>query len=167
MNRYPLEPVILTLGVFTLSARQREDMWRHLGFIPNLDVLSGAQKANETGTRSREGTETVKQKRAGRSTRNYHKCLEYILSDLMEMWRRPVADRWYPMRVTINGTTHIVRAYMPIMYIVGDNKSQNTLCARVDGHSSSVPRITRLCDCSGENSNNFDTDYECKFIHWT
>jgi Plavaka transposase len=35
-----LEPVCLTLGIFNKTTRNKEEAWRIIGFIPNLDGVS-------------------------------------------------------------------------------------------------------------------------------
>ena len=137
--------------LFTVSISNREIQvqpfaWKHLGFVPDMERMSTAQnKSLRKGISGR-----------GRTCRNYHKCLDVILEDLKGI-HRPLSSstlKPVPMRVRIGWDVQIVHAYLPIAYVIGDNKSNDFLCGKVAGHTLEAPRVTRSCDCPPSQADN-------------
>ena len=158
MCRYSLEPLLFTLGLFRRAMRMTSSAWRHLGFVPDLDQISSAQRKE---TRK---TQTGK----GRTCRNYHKCIQELLRDLLLIHNRKSgsdSDAGHvpiPLRLRLGDEIHWVNAYLPVAYVIGDNKSNDYLCAKIGGYSKTHPRCCRACDCSMADADN--TDYRCRFI---
>jgi hypothetical protein len=75
MQRHALEPIMFTLTILTRDVQQNcEKAWRHLGFIPDLDKIIGADKSTSNDPFHR-----------GRSVRNYHKCLDFVFEELIKL----------------------------------------------------------------------------------
>jgi hypothetical protein len=103
-QRYSLEPVLFSLAALPREQRESRHSWRHLGFIPPRDNSC----ENETTT----------------SLQFYHDCLSYLLDGLRESQKNPPT-------VTINlphGNSIQRRAMLPLMVVMGDQLSQDTLC---------------------------------------
>jgi len=71
-QRAGLEPISFTFTNFNHECRYRSEAWRVLGYVPDLEMKSTAYK-----TKQRLGLMGK-----GRSCRNYHTCLKYILESL-------------------------------------------------------------------------------------
>jgi hypothetical protein len=75
MQRHALEPIMFTLTILTRDVQQNcEKAWRHLGFIPDLDKIIGADKSTSNDPFHR-----------GQSIRNYHKCLDFVFEELIKL----------------------------------------------------------------------------------
>ena len=121
-QRYSLEPVIFSLGNIPREKRDSRRSWRHLGFVPsNKHVDKSLPKLQF-----------------------YHNCLQVILQELK------IAQKEHP-KVRIkspDGTVHELRARLPIVVVMGDQLSQDTLCARLKVNAGGACRIHRSCMCS-------------------
>jgi hypothetical protein len=73
LQRHGMEPVAFTMAIFKRLIRNNWWAWRVLGYIPDLEQKSSAQKSSSRQTKSG----------AGRSARNYHKCLREVLRSLV------------------------------------------------------------------------------------
>ena len=149
--RYTLEPVIFSFAILRRELLVQSFAWKHLGFVPDQNRMSSAQ--HESQRKGKEGK--------GRSCRNYHNCLEPILRNLIDLHattdgrRRPV-----PLRMTIGSESHVVSAYMPLAYVIGDNKSNDFLCGKIASHSLDNQRVCRSCNCPTEEADN--PYYRCR-----
>ena len=122
-----LEPVTFTLGIFNRALRHMAKAWKTLGFIEDLDKLFGANQIN-----------------ADEKADDYHAILAIILADIKEIQKAGGID-WV---FEINGTKHKRRLKIPIMFIIGDCKGHDVLCARVASHQAHY--LCRDCNCSKE-----------------
>ena len=108
-GKLTLEPMLFTFGFFNAEFRRRPEAWFPLGYLPNMNHVSPHAEADD-------------------KMRDYHHCLEIILSELVEYqklggfhWRI-----WQP-----NQKKYVdVRIHIPILYIIGDTEGQDYLCGR-------------------------------------
>jgi hypothetical protein len=77
MQRHALEPVMFSLTILNRETQQHETAWRHLGFIPDLEKIAGYDNSTTSDLYNR-----------GRSTRNYHKCMDVILGPWQNFRKR-------------------------------------------------------------------------------
>ena len=144
MCKYPLEPLLFTIGLFRRPMRVLNTSWRHLGFVPDLDNISKAQREDDLAG----------EQAKGRSCRNYHKVLDVLLSEINSIHTRQrngageAGHVPIPLRLRIGAEKHLVQCYLPIACVLGDNKSNDFLCGKIGGHHLSHPRVCRSCDCS-------------------
>ena len=122
LQRYSLEPLLFTTAALTRESRENRCFWRHLGFIPSSKSTEDSKEALQL----------------------YHHCLEVILNGLKLAQRNPPLLRIK----TATGTTRNVRARLPIMVILGDQLSQDTLCCRKKANAGGAGRVHRSCMCS-------------------
>ena len=121
-QRYSLEPVIFSLGNIPREKRECRRSWRHLGFIPSNKHVEKSQPKLQF----------------------HHNCLQAILEELK------TAQTEHP-KVRIKqpgGVVHELRARLPIVVVMGDQLSQDTLCARLKVNAGGACRIHRSCMCS-------------------
>jgi hypothetical protein len=121
-QRYSLEPVIFSLGNIPREKRDNRRSWRHLGFVPSTKHIEKTLPRLQ----------------------HYHNCLEAILLELK------CAQANHP-KVRIKrpgGVVLELRVRLPIVVIIGDQLSQDTLCARLKVNAGGASRVHRSCMCS-------------------
>jgi hypothetical protein len=120
-QRYTLEPVIFSFAVLSKEKREDRRSWRHLGFIPSTDHVEDKDS----------------------SLQFYHNTLSALLQDLKKAQANPPT-----VQVVIDGQTVARKARLPLMLILGDQLSQDTLTARCKSNSGGAGRVHRACMCS-------------------
>ena len=153
MCRYPLEPLLFTIGLFRRNLRNMYMSWRHLGFVPDMDSSSSKAQRRADG--------------GARNCRNYHKVLDVLLSQITSIHERKRGTGLQghipiPLRLTFESEEHLVQCYLPIAFVIGDNKSNDNLCAKVGGHHLSQTRVSRACDCSVADADGHRAN--CRFV---
>jgi len=136
-QRYSLEPVLFSLAAIPREHRESRHSWRHLGFVPQRhcsedEALSDLQF--------------------------YHDCVSFLLDGLRQAQKNPP-------KVTVklhNGDIVERRAQLPLMLVMGDQLSQDTLCGRLKSNSGGAGRVHRNCMCSYLNID--DPYHECKKV---
>jgi hypothetical protein len=131
MMRHGLEPVMLTLTIIKQSVQQKNfNAWKHIGFIPDLDQRSKAEKKYASNNEERKGR---------RPTRNYHRCLDAVLQAFNKIQEEGGMDVF----VRIGPYIKKVRAKLPVAIIVGDAKSGDLWTCRILHHKQN--RMSRAC----------------------
>jgi hypothetical protein len=120
-QRYSLEPVLFSLGVLSREKREDRRSWRHLGFIPSTDHMEDKDLTLQF----------------------YHNCLSVLLQDLKYAQANPPT-----IQVVKDGQRVAMKARLPLMLILGDQLSQDTLTARCKSNSGGAGRVHRACMCS-------------------
>lgn len=127
-QRYPLEPVIFTFAIIRRGLRYNPHSWRIIGYIPDLDAKSAAEK-RLMGTKNR-----------GASAQSYHLCLEEMLKGLEAIAEKGGFPHW----VRLGKYKKKMRIRPEVMFIISDGKA-------ADMNSSRTPsthpgrRISRAC----------------------
>jgi hypothetical protein len=130
MMRHGLEPVMFTLTIIKQSVQQKNfNAWEHIGFIPDLDQRSKAEKKYASNN----------EERKGRPTRNYHHCLDAVVGELIKIQEEGDMDVF----VRIGPYVKKVKAKLPVAIIVGDAKSGDLWTCRVLHHKQN--RMSRAC----------------------
>ena len=157
MCRYSLEPFIFTVAILSRELRNLSMSWTHFGFVPEMNDVSSAQNTRyKTGELGK-----------GRSCRIYHKSLEVLLEDLTSIHSRIGPDGNplpIPLRVTIGNEVQVVNCYIPVAYVIGDNKSNDFLCGKIGGPDPNKPCITRGCLCPSAKADCTDQSKKCTFL---
>ena len=133
-QRYPLEPLMFTLGILRNFIRERSSSWRHAGFIPKIA----------------KGMTSIE------SLQLYHDCMAMVLSTL-----RPLQDN-PPLEWLQFGDEPPVQKELVIqvVFIMGDQKSQDNIVGRKLNNSGWAGRSHRGCMCSGTSSS--DPSLRCE-----
>jgi Plavaka transposase len=126
LQRYSLEPVLFTTAAIPREAREKDGSWRHLGFIPPL-------------AKSDQNNDTYDQKQL----QLYHDFLAVLLEDLISAQKNPPI-----VTIERDGIKMELIARLPVMIVMGDQKSQDTLCGRKHANSGGAGRVHRSCMCS-------------------
>jgi hypothetical protein len=109
-NRQKLEPVMVTLGIFSQKVRTDPKYWRVLGYIPYI------QSGYPSGT----GETNLK-------LSDYHVMLSSVLRGVKEMQKTQGVLIRFPYR----NKTHEAIFKMPVACIVGDHEGQNHNCGKL------------------------------------
>jgi hypothetical protein len=121
-QRYSLEPLIFSLGCIKRDKREDRKAWRHLGFLPSTKKIMDPKEKLHT----------------------YHRSLAVLLEGLHAAQQHPPL-----VRITLSdGAVINRRARLPVMLVMGDQLSQDTLCARMKANSGGASRVHRTCMCS-------------------
>ena len=75
-QRYPLEPWLFTLAMIRRKLRNQPKSWRPLGYIPDLEATSSAEKRFSNT------------KNPGAGAQSYHAAFRYLLIAFAEVQRR-------------------------------------------------------------------------------
>ena len=137
LQRYSLEPVLFTTAAIPREVREKDGSWRHLGFIPPL-------------AKSDKNCEAYDQTQL----QLYHDFLAVLLEDLILAQKNPPV-----VTIERNGMKMELIARLPVMIVMGDQKSQDTLCARKHANSGGAGRVHRSCMCSYITVD--DADHQC------
>lgn len=132
-----LTPIIFTLTLFNRSARNNTNVWRPMGYIPNLSAGKGT--ANKSLTRNK--------------IQDEHCCLSRIFQSLR--------------KITQEGGFHLVvlgekvHVKVWIHYFIGDTEGHNKWLGQYPGNKEGVKRPYRDCKCtySGLNVTNPTCEY--------
>lgn len=125
-QRYPLEPIIFTLAAIPRADREKRECWRPVGFVPQRKI---------TGLEDDAASPTIE---------TYHTMVSFLLEGI-----RSAQDN--PPEVSVklpNGQVVRRIAYVPLMIVMGDQLSQDTLCGRIKSNSGGAGRVHRSCMCS-------------------
>lgn len=120
-QRYSLEPVLFSIANLDNSSRQKDRAWRHMGFMGDTSHIEDSHK----------------------SLQFYHSCLAAILDELKKFQETP-SDIY----VWLNGKMKLMTPKTPVMIVMGDQLSQDTLCGRMKVNSGGACRVHRGCMCS-------------------
>lgn len=144
-QRHPLEPFLFTLGIIRRSVRNNPAAWRALGFIPDLEAKSSAEKA------------FIRSKNTGYTTQTYHLCLEYILKGIQEVQERGIVH-W----LRLGDVAKCVRLRPEVAFIINDGKSADMITGRVPSHHCER-RISRACKTKQKHCD-LTIGHNCTFI---
>lgn len=147
LQRYNLEPVLLTLAIFREKLRRLDRAWRPIGFINDLSLKSKAQAERE-----RAGVHGL-----GRPLRNYHRILREVLQGIQDIQTSPVVAF-----LRVGEYVKKVVLLCPVIMIIGDMKSGDCLAGKYGHSGSSSNRIHRACNCPAEKAT--DPDFKCTFL---
>lgn len=139
-----LEPVMMSLSLFSRKTRYQSYAWRPIGYI---DRPKGQLSDAVNGT----DAQVVVNK--GMSTRNYHRALELILSSLKKLQD----NGGLRTDLCIDGVVHKdMLLKVPIVTVLCDCEGADDLCGRYKSHSGHVNSLCRDCDCLTADADNFN-----------
>ena len=129
-QRYPLEPLMFTFAVIRRHMRETSSAWRHAGFVPKISDCDSSLEALQI----------------------YHDCIEALLADLVELQANlPILD------LNLGGIKKRVKLILEVSFVMGDKKSQDSLCARKKSNGGGAARAHRGCMCSSVCGSNSST----------
>ena len=145
-GRYSFQPLIMFPLILTVKARNRNTSSRVIALIPDLEAKSSAVKAySRAGEKLNTGT----------SMRNFHQCMAVALHSLKTYQNEGGIITYLQLGNQIRN----VQVKIPVGCILGDAKSQDTLCGRF--LSWTTKRLCRACNVSFESCNR--AGFKCKW----
>jgi hypothetical protein len=145
-QQYSFEPLIIFTPLLNNKCCNRITSCCVIALLPDLDAQSSAVK---TSTRT-------KQANKGISICNYHKCLKVALQSLSETQQRGGMRTFLCLGDDVRERT----VWVPLAFILGDAKSQDTITGRYGGHN--CIRMCRVCYVSFEESDN--PEHVCQWV---
>ena len=133
-----LTPIIFTLTLFNRSARNNTNVWRPMGYIPNLSAGKGT--ANTSLTRDK--------------IQDEHTCLSCIFQSLRKITQEG------GFRLVVLGENVHVKVW--IHYFIGDTEGHNKWLGQYPGNKEGVQRPYRDCKCTYSSLN--VTNPSCQYI---
>jgi Plavaka transposase len=131
-----LEPVCLTLGIFNQKTRNKEEAWRIIGFICNLD---GVSKKKLTTTEKYS---------------DYHSLLNVVFAPLVKLQ----SYNGIALKMKYKGVLLEVVLKIPILFICGDSEGQDKLVGRrmiySSGSGTFNGNICQHCDVPYDETDN-------------
>ena len=121
-QRYGLEPVIFSVAILKRSVRNLSSSWRSLGFIPDQELRSKAEK-------NRDRTSNMK----GTSNRNYQQILRVVLESLVSYQHSGI-----PHQFNVGPYRKSVMLWPKVCLVMGDAKSGDCLTGRYGTHDKLV-----------------------------
>jgi hypothetical protein len=120
-GRLKQEPVLFTLGCFSLKTRSNPKAWRLLGYIRDMASLNITQSAED-------------------NMNDYHSMLRVLLSGLIQV-QQAGGFRW---NLCIKGKEFPVVFRCCVPFVCGDNEGLNKLCGRY-GSNTGIQSLCRFC----------------------
>ena len=122
-QRYSLEPIMFSTAAIPREDRDKRQAWRHIGFIPSSKNLTKAVDKLQF----------------------HHDCLAVLLEGLRTAQIDPPLIN---IKDKHTGSITQKRVRVPLMMIMGDQLSQDTLCSRLKANAGGAGRVHRSCMCS-------------------
>lgn len=133
--------------ILTLKARNSPKSSRVIALIPDIDAKSSAvKKKNRMGDKYNRSL----------SIRNYHLCLSVALESLKRVQR----NGGFNTHLRLGDDVKEKMITVPVTFILGDAKSQDTLTCRYGPHNTD--RMCRACHVSFQDSSNLT--HNCKWV---
>ena len=146
-QRYSFQPLIMFPLILTSKARNYPKSSRVIALIPDLEANSSAvKKQNKMGDRYNRGL----------SMRNYHMCLSVALESLKRVQR----NGGFVTHLRLGNDVRKRMITVPVAFILGDAKSQDTLTCRYGPHNTD--RMCRACHVSFNKAD--DTVHQCRWV---
>lgn len=127
MQRFPLEPLMVTTSVLKQKFREKASCWRHVGFVPPFDLAEGTKQSHH----------------AEENLQVFHRCLSVLLADLVTLQKEPPT-----VKFILDGVEVKKRLILPVAFVMGDQLSQDKQCGRRAVNAGGAGRIHRRCMCS-------------------
>jgi hypothetical protein len=145
-QRYSFQPLLMFPLILNVKARNKPTSCRVIALIPDLEAKSSAVKESSKSSNAK----------MGMAIRNYHKCLEVALSSYKNAQEQGGINCF----VRLGNDIRYKTCKIPLAFVLGDAKSQDTLCGRYGGHNT--PRLCRACDIKFEMADN--TTVQCQYL---
>ena len=142
-----LEPVLMTLGIFDRSTRNKASSWRLLGYIPEEDL-----HADHIPNHGNEPAASIEVEALGDQAKkrvDYHHILSYLLNDIVDL--EESSGILWNIQHKIPGTdtfqTELVRFKFTVMFVIGDAPGLDKLCDRFANYNKNIRYLCRDCWC--------------------
>ena len=121
-----MEPVMMTLGIFNRSFRNRPEAWRPIGYMPNL-------------------MNVAKRKSVDDRHRDFHHLLRILLSELAA--HQAIGGLKWSFATPANGGSFQCNLQIPVNCVMGDNEGNDKLCGKKAGGRGKKETAGKPCRC--------------------
>ena len=147
--RLNAEPALMSMANITLERRKLPSAWSMIGLLPNKVLSPEEQKQSKKGMGLRCDELLL-----------YHKCLEVILKELIEMQQKDLED-CQGIEMSVHGLGKVF-LHFEVCYVIGDTSGQDVLCAHYKAYATSTERP--ICSCFVK-SNDLDNSHcNCRCV---
>lgn len=143
-QRYPLEPILFTTAIIKRRLRNRPRSWRPLGYIPDLESKSSAEK------------KYMNDRNRGATAQSYHRVLDHVLEGF-----KLIQDNGIITWLRMGEYRKKVRIRPELACIIQDGKSADMITSRVPS-THADRRISRSCHALQRNCDQVCED--CKYV---
>ena len=170
----PITSVKISLGIFTQKAREKEHMWKTLGYLPSYSAGESIGKRimlksehmdskiyeNRTQLQSEEGN-VGDQHHDAVKAQDLHSMLAIVLESYIELQKEGfIWDLVYKNKVYSN--IHFV-LFTPFLKL--DTEEAEKLCGSYTVRNNKVSQLCRYCECPTEECDNPYAKYPMKKAH--
>ena len=148
-GKYTLEPLMFTLAALRRNVREKDDAWRHVGFIPSHH---GHSKGNDDGDGDDEDDDAEKK------LRTFHEILSVLLADLVHLQKNPPL-----LCLKLFGEFVNVHVHLEVAFVMGDQLSQDHHCGRKKSNSGGASCVHQLCMASFLSAR--DPSHQCEPVN--
>lgn len=145
-----LDAVMFTLGIYNRKARNKNNSWRLIGYIP--------ETTDEEFYDDGSDKQSSKAKREKQQRTDYHHMLHFLLQDIIDMQN---SDGILWNYVDSNNKVITIRLRPTLMFIIGDALGNDKLCNRKQGYTKKTDYLCRDCLCHTKDLERLDI--KCQF----
>lgn len=154
-----------TLGIFNRRARSRPNLWRTLGYVPEIRAKKSRGKRILRESRHVDGISLLSNdpnegNQAGskvEKAQDFHTILAIILESFV-----PLQERGFNWDLHYKGKTYEVEFIPYFAFIICDTDEADRLCGAYTSRSGNVKQLCRYCQCPTKDSDNPKADYAPK-----
>jgi len=158
--------VQFSLGIFSRVARDKEHMWRTLGYIPSYCKVASRGKGyfKQTGHADApmayqntylENEGDVLEDNTKVSAQDLHAMFDVILESFL-----PLQDRGFYWDLHYKGITYENVKFVPfVIFFKADTEEAEKLCGSYNAHTENVSQLCRYCECPTQDSDNHLGDF--------
>ena len=129
-GRLSLTPLNMTLGIFNVATRKRQEAWETIYFHPDSSYVS---------TNNQKSVSPI------HNVMNLHNGLGVALESFKEACLDVDGFEWDG--IPYAGSSHRVRMKFAIAYVIGDTELHDKLCGSYGSRSKNVKMLCRHCEC--------------------
>ena len=143
-SKLTLHPVTMTFMMYNRQTRNLERAWRTLGYMPNLQGMTGTKSMSSESKLS-----------------DYHFVLKFILSGIENLQDcRSDGFHWKFQFPEYPGKTYERTLHFPLGLVIGDGKGSDTSCGKYQSRN----KVTHICrDCNVLFQDSDKPDATCSF----
>ena len=129
-GKLSLTPLNMTLGIFNVATRKRQEAWETVYFHPDSSYVS---------------INSVNKVLPIHNVMNLHNGLRVALKSFKEACSDINGFEWDG--IPYAGGSHYVRMKFAIAYVIGDTKLHDKLCGSFGSYNASIKMLCRHCNC--------------------
>lgn len=167
---HPITQFKFTIGILSRKARDREECWRILGYLPKIRSAKSkgrrifrdskhvdSQRHCENAPEN-EGVEKLTNEKINMSE-DMHAMLDEVLAGFVEL-----QHTGFIWDLPYNGELHRVEFVPFVPFIKADTEEADKLCGSYTSRASKVAQLCRYCECPTGKSDDPHANYRLKTV---